>query len=927
MSVVVNREFRDIPDWDISEFLLAEQVRLVLRRLRADHWPMHVDDFWCYVQPLGYQPREQGWKLHVSATPLSAVLVTLRAAEVLVRNGCAFKVVVGLPQLHEQVSVNADRGFSGKVITAYPADDEQFVRLAEELHRVTEHLPGPAILSDRPYRPGSLVHYRYGVFTGRTVLSNDGSYESMLIAPDGGLVKDRRLAWFSPPQWAACPLDDEAHAAPQSAGPVLLADRFVVRQAILHGNKGGVYLGAEQATGEEVVIKQARPHIGAMLDGTDARDRLRHEAALLGRLAPLGLTPRPVQLFEQQGHLFLAQERIPGITLAAWVSERVERSRAEGEDVIGLGEALSVARQLVTLIDAVHAEGLVVRDLSPGNLMITPEGAVRLVDLEFVAVPGAQEPVAGTPGYAAPEQMDGVGLATGLAPAPEQTADLYSLGALLLFLTSGVDPALAPDRPARRTTPERLAHLVQVVARSNAATRALAPAILGLLVDQPERRWALDQVGKFLDCVGSRGPVRVLPASDQLSRPAQEALLADGLAYLAETMRPAASDWLWPMGEEHAESDPRNVQHGAGGIPALLAQAASVLGDPTLAEAARTAATWLADQLTAGERLLPGLYFGASGTLWALYDTARLLGDGELAAQALTVAAKVPVVWPNPDICHGTAGAGLAQLHLWQATGDDRFGARVRDCADSLLSAATWRAGGVCWPIPDDFDSELAGRTHYGFAHGIAGIGAFLLAAGQATGDRRYLQMAGAAGEALAAAVHWDGKRAWWPIGEEPDPAEPVRMAHWCSGSSGVGTFLIRLWQATGADQYRKLAEGAARAVRSARWHMSTSHCHGLAGDGQFLLDLADLLGETRYHIGAEELAACLEVRAVYRDGQLVVPDSSGDEVSASYGAGLAGVLSFLLRLRHGGPRPWMVDTCATGAQAGPLPGAKGADR
>jgi hypothetical protein len=544
--------------------------------------------------------------------------------------------------------------------------------------------------------------------------------------------------------------------------------------------------------------------------------------------------------------------------------------------------------------------------------MITPEDAVRLVDLEFVAVPGARAPVAGTPGYAAPEQMDGAGLATGLAPAPEQTADLYSLGALLLFLTSGVDPALAPDRPARRTTPLRLAHLVRVVARSNAATRALAPAILGLLVDQPERRWALEQVGEFLDFAGSHGPARVLPESDRLSRPAQETLLADGLAHLARTMRPAAPDRLWPVGDEEAASDPRNVQHGAGGIPALLAQAAVVLGEPGLAETARTAATWLADRLTVGEPLLPGLNFGASGTLWALYDTARLLGDGELAAQALTVAARIPVVWPNPDICHGAAGAGLAQLHLWQATGDDGFGTRVRECADSLLSAATWRADGVCWPIPDDFDSVLAGLTHYGFAHGIAGIGAFLLAAGQATEDRRYLQTADAAGAALAAAGPGDGESAWWPIGEEPDPAEPVRMPHWCSGSSGVGTFLIRLWQATGADEYRNLAEGAARAVRFARWHMSTSYCHGLAGDGQFLLDLADLLGETRYHLWAEELAACLEVRAVYRDGRLVVPDSSGDRVSAGYGTGLAGVLSFLLRLRHGGPRPWMVDTCAT---------------
>ncbi|MGW2221707.1 class III lanthionine synthetase LanKC N-terminal domain-containing protein [Nonomuraea sp. NPDC001684] len=49
------------------------------------------------------------------------------------------------------------------------ADDEQFRRLAAELDRVTSGLPGPVILSDRPVRPGSLVHYRYGVFHAKSV--------------------------------------------------------------------------------------------------------------------------------------------------------------------------------------------------------------------------------------------------------------------------------------------------------------------------------------------------------------------------------------------------------------------------------------------------------------------------------------------------------------------------------------------------------------------------------------------------------------------------------------------------------------------------------------------------------------------------------------------------------------------------------------
>jgi hypothetical protein len=167
--------------------------------------------------------------------------------------------------------------------------------------------------------------------------------------------------------------------------------------------------------------------------------------------------------------------------------------------------------------------------------------------------------------------------------------------------------------------------------------------------------------------------------------------------------------------------------------------------------------------------------------------------------------------------------------------------------------------------------------------------------------------MAAAAGRTLAATVCWDGQRAWWPTGQESDPADPIRMPHWCSGSSGIGTFLIRLWRTTGEDHYRDLARGAAHAVRDNRWHMTASNCHGLAGDGQFLLDLADFLGEPAYRAWAQELATCLYARAAARDGRLVVPDSA-TEVTAGYGTGMAGVLSFLLRLRHGGPRPWMPD-------------------
>jgi hypothetical protein len=907
--------FRPAPP-GVEESLLAELVRLVLRRLGADGWSEHADGFWFSVAPPDYRPPRQGWKLHVSATPLSASVVTLRAAEVLVAAGCPFKVAKGLPQVGQLVSAQADRASAGKVITAYPGEDESCVRLAEHLHRVTEHLPGPAILSDHPYRPGSLVHYRFGTFSGHPVLSNDGRHESRLRTPDGHLVPDRRRPWFSPPPWADCPFgagEPETRAAEASGNPVLLADRFEVGQAVRHGTGGGVYLGVDRTTGDRVVIKQARPHAGALLNGTDARDLLRHEAALLGRLAPHGFTARPVSLFEQDGHVFLAQQRIPGTSLFAWVHQRIAEAQAAGLGSIPLADVLPVADQVVAVITTMHAEGLVIRDLSPTNLMVTPGGEVKLVDLEFVAVPGAPATVIGTPGYAAPEQSNPPDANAGIAAAPGPAADRYSLGALLLFLTSGVNPALAPELPACRGAQERLARLVRRVAASNPATRALGVAICGLLADDPARRWTLDQVRDVL--AGQHRPgstvAAMLPEPDRLPGPGQEALLAEGLAFLLDTMRLVNEDRLWSMPEPYADHDPRSVQCGAAGVLGLLTRAIASCDSRRLRPAVRRAATWLDRRLRTGERLLPGLYFGASGALWSLFDAARVLGDADLTRDAVELAKQIPVRWPNPDICHGAAGAGMATLHLWQDTGDDELGARVRDCADGLLATATRQHGQVCWPVPTAFDSALAGVTHYGFAHGVAGVGAFLLAVAQASDDDRYLEMARAAGDTLCAVARREGAAAWWPTGEERDPAEAVRIPHWCSGSSGVGTFLIRLWLVTGQDQHRALAEAAARAVRGARWRMGTAACHGLAGDGEFLLDLADFLGDPGYVEWAEELAACLDVRAARCAGYRLVPDESGTRISPGYGTGLSGVLSFLLRLRCGGPRPWMVDDAA----------------
>ncbi|MCG6493311.1 hypothetical protein [Kitasatospora sp. A2-31] len=590
-------------------------------------WEVTVDGFWCTARPAEGELAGEGWKLHVSAAPAVGGAVLAAVVETLADDPCAFRFAAGQEQLHEMNSRNDERGSAGKFITVYPAGEEQFRRLAAALHLATDGLPGPVILSDRPYRPGSLVHYRYGAFAVRAELGNDGGYRSMLRGPAGERVEDVRGASYRCPPWARDPLRDPTRpagsddgpvpgrgggagagagsdgstgrpgvgaagseaagrsatghrpgaarptAARRGAGGVLLAGRYVITGAVRHSAKGGVFLGRDTDGGAEVVVKQARAHIDVDRAGTDARAALRHEAALLAGLEGHELAPRPVELVEQDDSLFLVQERIAGQPLGSWVAARLRRDSRPDVD---WAEAGPMARRLLDLLQRVHELGLVLRDLSPGNVLVQPDGSLRLVDLELAAEAGRRVGSAGTPGYRAPEQGPGRLALVGAAPAgtaagagagagagaaagtgrrvgrpgrvtdglcvAEPAADRYALGGLFFLLATGHDPLLPEDLPHARPVADRLGRWLALAARSGETARRLAPVVLGLRAEEPELRWGLDRVREAL-AEAARGDVPRPVAGDAEFRTGAEesaqliaarSALRDGLLVLPD---------------------------------------------------------------------------------------------------------------------------------------------------------------------------------------------------------------------------------------------------------------------------------------------------------------------------------------------------------------------------------------------------------
>jgi hypothetical protein len=940
---------------------LAESARALVAASGAE-WRFSVDGPWAFATPAGAASPEQGWKLHISATEASAAAVLAATVPVLVAESVPFKLAADHRIVRLLNSTHADRASGGKVITIYPSDDAQAVRIAEACHGATEGLTGPVILSDRAYRPGSLVHYRYGGFSGGQAVDADGVVVHLIKGPDGKPLADERTASYRAPSWLADPFQPAAATPPAgsggppertagaaangagSAGTVVLNERYRIQGALSHANKGGTYLAEDITTGQLVVVKEGRPHVGDEGRG-DARARVRHEARMLARVECVCPAPRLIDVFEQAGHVFLVEQYVDAPSLR----EVVEGDGDGPAAPLPPAKARALAAELAGTMAAFHAAGVVIGDFNPNNILVTDGGGLLVIDLEH-ARPVDEAPAgpAGTPGYASPEQLRGTST-DGLAD------DSWALGATIAFLATGSDPFVPAGADDTWSDPARLAAWLDAQVTAGAADADLAGVALGALAPRPTDRVRPAAVLTALRGEGTRtAPGRggsteeTSPGTDIIEEAA--GVVVDLSGWLLDTMGAGPNGHLWPAGAAAASLDPIAVQAGASGVGLFLARLVRAAGhlpaaaerrldDVRLRDALGRTATWVADQLARNPERPPGLYFGTSGVAWFLADAGAALGRDDLLRRAHELALSVPVRMPNSDITHGTAGIGLGQLRHWRDSGDDRFLARAVVAAEQVLRAAVRSSdGGVTWPVPAGAPTRLAGTVSFGFGHGNAGIATFLYAVAAATGEPEFAAVAtDALLTVLPRAVAADGA-AYWPASPDDagDSSEAGYWPSWCNGSSGMGTAFLRAHLATGEAAFRRAAEAAARAGLRERWRSSAVQCHGLAGDGELILDLMTLPARELepgdpYRRAALDAAEALLLQrrtpatrgtggvslttaaGVAKDSHgTVFADDSGSTVSAGFGTGLAGTGSFLLRLVAGGARPLLLDDLLT---------------
>jgi eukaryotic-like serine/threonine-protein kinase len=278
---------------------------------------------------------------------------------------------------------------------------------------------------------------------------------------------------------SACFACGHALAAPASDAPGaqrVLRQRYRLLRQIGVGGFGAVYKAEDIELGNRLVAVKEMSARGLTLEEVqEATDGFHREALLLARLSHPNL-PRIYEQFEEAGRWYLVMDFIEGQTLEDYLAQRGGR--------LPVNEALALGLQLTSVLGYLHSRQppIVFRDLKPSNVIRTPEGQVYLIDFGIARLfkPGqAKDTIAfGSPGYAAPEQY-------GKAQTTPRS-DVFSLGALLHHLLTGVDPSDTPFRfkPLTKHHPAGLSTLIERMVDLDAEKR---PATMELVRRDLER--------------------------------------------------------------------------------------------------------------------------------------------------------------------------------------------------------------------------------------------------------------------------------------------------------------------------------------------------------------------------------------------------------------------------------------------------------
>jgi len=424
-------------DWPNASARKAERE---WQRVCDAYLPIRVKgSIWRYSRNRNRDDPSQGWKLHISATILSACPIFRLIAHYLKRRNIWFKAPKSLAELHK-LNCGIFYGFSqiGKFVTVYPQSAEAAVAIASDLHALTTKFPAPAVPYDNALRNQSCIYYRYGSFSLRLKTTFRKQRVLAIARPDGKLVPDSREPRAAVPHWLTDPFQKpRSQPALELATP--LETDYTGYEALSQRGRGGIYTAHDVSCvpAKLCVIKEGRRNGETDWLGRDGCFRIKREAQVLR--SSIAAVPRVVRTFRANGCYYLVMERISGKPLQQVLASRQRLSARR---------MLDYCTQMAGIVADIHAAGWAWRDCKPDNFLVDKDHKLRALDFEGACrLDEIDPPWGATPGYAPARKSWNSG--------GQEAMDLYALGTSIMQVIAKAESPINLAAAFRREIKKR----------------------------------------------------------------------------------------------------------------------------------------------------------------------------------------------------------------------------------------------------------------------------------------------------------------------------------------------------------------------------------------------------------------------------------------------------------------------------------------
>ncbi len=637
------------------------------------------------------------------------------------------------------------------------------------------------------------------------------------------------------------------------------------------------------------VIKEGSPSDQKDKDGRDILDRLIWQSKMHKILQHKVRIPGLVDTFEENGNYYLVIEHISGQSLSNFIHKYGYKIRTGLINGNRLGKrALRYLLQAVKLLERLHDNHVVHRDLTATNYMINRFGKVFLIDMElsYSLENGSPNPPfqLGTHGYMSPEQL--------ATETPTINEDVFAFGAILLQIWTSISPVKLTDAEPEDLA-EKIAYFIPDARFSTIVTRCLSKAP----IERPKLTEVREVISEYYADMVKKRKDRKITKNENYTDQQIRDVLKSSIKTLSTNIL-SDPDKGWFANDEKADVDKHRMNKGwfasfhigNSGILYFLGRAKHLGYDIALNEGNINKAIELIDRkYIQRPGCLSGLHFGADGIAISLSTCvyANILERGPKYEDWIEFLLSRGEC-SGLDIMNGTAGRIMANLICYRHRPSEgirnRLDLYIRQILEYQERDGSWARG----------DETVKGkkRVTKGFAHGVAGIIYALFEYSALFSDEKCRESAEKALVWLIRSAKWRANKMYWrsSIGKLVNP-------WWCDGAPGVALCFLKAYENNQNPLYKKYAEAALRCDVDNIYYSNLSQCNGISGLGEIYLEAHRVLKDDIWLQRAASIVQLL-MRLAKRSekyGMYWLVESEQQPIPG-FMLGNAGILHFVMR-------------------------------